>query len=599
MIRADEQKGQGHSHVASRRDVLQRLLEVSKPERGRIGLGLVALVVNSATNLSFPWILGQAVDRSGHDNYNHFLAGAAGVFLLGSAASCVRVYCLGTATTLISMRIRKLLFDAYIDKDIEFFESSTSGELMTVLDKDVEMAAEMLTEKLANGLRSLNSAINGSIALFSIAPQLCGVSLAIVPIVGVGAMSLRKYSRLLGDKARQLEATVMSFALERIARISTVRLNGQESQEKSKYADYADQSYALSASAHYAQGTFMGFINLMSNVSLLTVLFVGGGLISKGKMTAGSLTRFAITSTFVGLGFSGLSNLYGDVNRSIDAARRIFTAMDKKPSTSAAPSATGTAKVDEPPAEEGGTCCCIDVRNVSFAYPLRPRVPVLRDISLAIQPKTFTAIVGQSGSGKSTLQALMCGLYKASSGEVRVVGRGARGDRAWVQGKVGVVEQNVGLLSGTVRENIAYGVKGASFEQVVGAAKAAAAHDFIMEFPEGYETQVGDGGARLSGGQRARVAIARSIIRDPACVLLDEATAALDQENEAEIVALLVGLSKTRTIVVFTHSEALMRSADTVVVLSQGTVRDMGSFSDLNKAGVLDDVLSPKSVKSC
>ena len=583
---------------------LRRLIEVAKPERGRIAIGLSALVVNSLTNLSFPWILGQAVDRSGQDDYHTFLAVAGGVFLVGSVASWARVYCLGTATTLISTRLRKQLFDAYIDKDVEFFESSTNGELMTMLDKDVEMAAEMLTEKVANGLRSLNSSVNGSIVLFSIAPQLCGVSLAIVPIVGIGAMTLRKYSRKLGDKAREIEATVMSFALERLGHISTVRLNGQEAREKARYAAYAAEVYTLSSSAHQAQGAFMGFIGVMTNASLLAVLFVGGGLISRGKMTAGSLTRFAITSAFVGLGFSGLSTMYGDVSRSVDAARRIFTAIDSAETKAGAGADTGAAQlaaakpatatvIAAVSSNSSSSSSIIHLSNVSFAYPSRPGALVLSTLSLSIQPNALTAIVGPSGSGKSTLLALMCGLYRATEGQVRVMGRDARDERAWVQGQVGVVEQSIGLLSGTVRENIAYGAgsSGASLEEVVSAAQSAAAHDFISAFPEGYDTLVGDGGSRLSGGQRARVAIARAIIRNPACVLLDEATAALDQDHEGEIVALLQGLSKTRTVVVFTHSEALMRAASTVVVLSRGGVKQTGSFAALKEAGSLDEVL--------
>ena len=597
-----------------RREALSRLSHLARPEAGRIALGLSALAVNSATNLSFPWILGQAVDRAGDSNYVAFIAGAAGMFLVGSAASWVRVYCLGTSTERISARIRRLIFESYLDKEVEFFESSTSGELMTILDKDVTTAAEMLTEKVSAGLRSLNSSINGSVVLFSIAPQLCTVSLAIVPVVGVGAMMLSKYSRKLREKARELEARMLSFALERVGSISTVRLNGQEEREKAAYAGFTADCCALTASSHYAHGGFMGFLNAMTNVSLLAVLYVGGGLIAKGKLSAGSLTRFAMTSAFVGLGFSGLSTLHGDVLKALDAADRIFGVVDRgtrknagdcdkavfsssSPSSSSASSSSSSSSVAAPasaPASSSGGAV-LELVDVHFSYPSRPDAPVLRGLTLSLSRPGLTAVVGKSGSGKSTLQALLCGLYRASRGQVSVCGRDVAGaERGWLQRQCGVVEQKLGLLSGTIAENIAYGLAEADVPRsaVVAAAKAAAAHDFISALPQGYDTPVGDGGSRLSGGQRARVALARAIIREPACLLLDECTAALDGDGEAEVVALLQQLGASRVVLVLTHSAALMAAAARVVVLGEGVVRAEGSMAELRAAGMLDDILT-------
>ena len=210
-----------------RKEAASRLLELAKPERVRVTLGLISLLVNSVTNLSFPWILGEAVDRAEDPNYALFIGGTAGIFTVGSLASWVRIYCLGTSTERISSRLKKQLFNSYMDKDIAFFDSNKQGELSVILEKDVSTAAEALTDKFAAGLRSINASINGSILLFRSSPELCGVSLAIVPLVGVGAMTVRKYSKILKDRLRTLEGQVLSFALERYNRITTVRLNGQ------------------------------------------------------------------------------------------------------------------------------------------------------------------------------------------------------------------------------------------------------------------------------------------------------------------------------------------------------------------------------------
>ena len=311
---------------STRMQVLRRLITFCRPESPRIALGFVALGVNAATNLSFPYILGKAVDTASAKTEQSLLilGQTAGIFVIGSLASWIRVYCLGTATDLIASRLRKLLFDSYIDMNVEFFDtsSSSSGELVSVLEKDVDAAAVALTDKLAAGLRSLNSSINGSLLLYYTSPRLCAVSLAIVPLVGVGAMTMSKFSRKLGNQFRELQSKLMSFVVERFSSITTVRLNGREKTEKESYGIITDNCFALSRKSHFGQGAFMSFIGLSTNISLMAVLNVGGGLIATGELSAGSLTQFAMQSAFVCLGFSGLSTFYSDMVKTVDAAKR-------------------------------------------------------------------------------------------------------------------------------------------------------------------------------------------------------------------------------------------------------------------------------------
>tara|TARA_A100001015_G_C15032786_1_gene734280 strand:+ start:1881 stop:3749 length:1869 start_codon:yes stop_codon:yes gene_type:complete len=594
-----DEKEEKRAAKAARVAAAKRLIELAKPESVRITLGIVSLLVNSATNLSFPWILGQAVDRADDPNYALFLSGTAGVFTLGSLATWVRVYCLGTSTERISSALRKQLFNSYMDKEIEFFESNKSGELSTVLEKDVTTAAEALTDKFAAGLRSVNASVNGSILLFRSSPELSGVSLAIVPLVGVGAMTVSRYSKKIKEKLRVLQGEILSFALERYNHISTVRLNGQEDNEKGNYSEYIDESYDLARKSYFAQGSFLSFVGMMTNVSLMAVLYCGGKLMTKGKMTAGGLTRFAIQSAFVGLGFSGLSTFYGDMTRALDAAARVFTMIDenedhrRKQIRESAASAAGVLTPSANPAsKKPDGDLAIELQNVRFSYPLAADVPVLKGISMQIKNNCLTAVAGSSGSGKSTILSLVSGLYNlpADGGTVVVCGKETfSGDesRAWLQERISVVQQDPGLLSGSVASNIAYGASSSSTDvtnaatSVLAAARLSQAHDFINALPDGYETDIGENGGRLSGGQRARVALARALMKGPQVLLLDEVTASLDSHNEKEIISLLKTLSKSKAVVVFTHSELVMKAADVIHVVSEGVVQASGDFASV------------------
>jgi ABC-type multidrug transport system fused ATPase/permease subunit len=280
--------------ISKRKESFGRLVQFCRPEAGRLCLGFSALIVNSVTNLSFPWLMGKSLEELNTENYMNFLVTSAALLSIGSAASWVRVYCLGTATDSISARLKKKLFESYMDKDLEFFDNTKNGEIIAVQDDDVNLASEALTEKLASGVRSLNSAVNGSIILYLTSPRLCAVTLSVVPVVGVGAMMLSRYTTALTKQIRALQSDILSYTLERISNIGTVKLNSRESFEKDKYDSFMQKNTSLSARRYNSKGTFMSFLNFATNASLLAVLREGGKLLESGVLTTGSLARFAI-----------------------------------------------------------------------------------------------------------------------------------------------------------------------------------------------------------------------------------------------------------------------------------------------------------------
>ena len=305
----------------------RRLLHIARPEWINLCVAFGALTINSATNMCFPWIMGQAVDRASNKDdlsqFYIFLAGAGGLFSLGSIASWIRVYLLGFSNSSICVRLKKQLFARYMSEDISFYDSCSLGEIISLLENDVERASESITEKLASGLRSLNSAINGSIFLFMTSPKLSALTLSMVPMVGIGAMALAKQSKHLMNKMRLLHQDIMSHSIERMEAISTVKLNYRQRYEIEVYTDKCCDYLQLGSKAYYYQGAMMAFVNIASNLSLIGTLLLGGRLIARREMTPGDLTRFAMQSAFVGLGFSGLVSFHSDMMRGLEAAERL------------------------------------------------------------------------------------------------------------------------------------------------------------------------------------------------------------------------------------------------------------------------------------
>lgn len=462
--------GMEKTHVP-RKVIFSRLWTVSRPEAGKLMAAFTALLFNSTTNLCFPWIMGKAVDgQDGPQMY--FIAGTASIFAIGSVASWVRVYCIGSATDRIAARLRKDLFNSLLDRDVEFFKSTDSGDLIQLLEKDIDTASATLTEKMSAGVRSINSSVLGSISLFMTSPKLCAVSLSIVPMIGVGLMTLSKYTRKIAAKAREAHTKILSFALERFSRYSTICLNGKEQFEKDTFASHIDACSAITTKEHFANGAFMSVMNLATNCSLVAVLKIGGDLIAQGSLTNGKLITFAIQSGFVGLGFSGLSSFYRDVINGLDAASRVFAFIDAAKQKKLRPESAALKMVEEdkqmPVVPMNGEQNCpgafICMDSINFAYASRPDQLVLSNFSVEVPRNKLVCFRGGSGSGKSTLLSIIAGLYSPISGRFLVDGVDmssleSKTHRQLICTKMfGVVEQaSESLFAGSIEFNIRYG----------------------------------------------------------------------------------------------------------------------------------------------
>ena len=322
------------------------------------------------------------------------------------------------------------------------------------------------------------------------------------------------------------------------------------------------------------RAAFIAFIIFALFGSIVLVLWSGARLLQQGEITFGQLTRFILYTTFVAGAMGQFAELYSQIQKTVGATQRVRELLREKGEVEAHAQAPAVTM-----ARLGGD---IAFENVHFSYPSRAGIEVLHGINLAAAPGERVAVVGPSGAGKSTIISLLLRLYDPQSGRVRIDGKDARDyPLAALRAQMSMVPQEVLLFGGSIAENIAYGRPGASQKEIQNAALQANAHEFIQSFPQGYETLVGERGIKLSGGQRQRVAIARAILKDPAVLILDEATSSLDSESERLIQEALETLMRNRTSFIIAHRLATIRHADRIVVISGGRVVEAGTHEAL------------------
>ena len=549
-------------------------------DRTNLWLAFTALAGSSFTNLCVPRILQEVVDRAALSGgvlnsrtarrieFHTFLTGCVGFFVCGAAASFFRVYFLNIAKMTIANRLRQRIVKNVISKDMSYFdtEKNASADTIIHLASDVETLAEVVTDKSAKFLRGLNSTIGGTCMLLYISPKLTLATVAVIPFVGAVAMLFSRKAKRLAKKLKSDVNKANTHIQERIANIKTVRLAGRESYEIESYGKQMEATMAQMRHNAVADGTFMGGLAFAINASALGVLYMGGNLLRTGELTAGSLTSFAFYSALVGAGSANLASVFSSMKQSLGMADGVFRllslptkkmdSVDERDSKEMISMGNSRSNIAGP----------VEFRNVSFSYPTRPDVPILKDVSFTIKKGKVLAIIGTSGAGKSTIAMLMCGMYAADSGAILFNGTKIESmNLETLRSSIGIVDQEPTLFAMSIKENIRYGAKDKdlSDKDIMKAAKEANAHDFICDLPNGYDTQIQS--ATLSGGQKQRIAIARAVVNNPSILILDEATSALDPAGEKVVVETLERVSQARTVLVIAHRNSSYAWADTIL----------------------------------
>ena len=547
-----------------------------RPYRLQIALASVALLVSAGITLAFPlvvrYLLDAAFVRASAPSLNRIALILVGLFAAQGLLNFGQVWVLTAAAERIIAKLRDDLFAHLVRLSPGFFTERRSGELTSRLATDVTLLQSVMTYQATELSRQVLFLVGGVIMLTLTHPQLTVTTLAVVPvIVGTAWLfgrALKKASTGVQDRV----ADAMGSADEAFAQIRTVQSFTREAVEARRFSTQLRDVVIAAVRRAKIRGAFFGVITFCAFGGVVIVLWQGGRLVLARELTPGALVEFLFYAFFVAAAVGSLASLFGNYQEAVGAAHRVFELLDTKPTVVDPP-----APVAPPQPVRG------DVRfeHVTFAYG--PDLPtVLHDVSFHIAPGEVVALVGPSGAGKTTVASLITRFWDVPNGMVTLDGIDIRRlSLLDLRGAVGLVPQEPALFSGTVRDNIAYARPDASDADVIAAAKAAHAWEFIERLQDGLETRVGERGVKLSGGQRQRIAIARVFLKDPAVVLLDEATSSLDSESERLVNSAMEELLTGRSTLIIAHRLSTVRRADRLLVLDGGRIVEEGSHAEL------------------
>jgi ABC transporter fused permease/ATP-binding protein len=557
------------------------MLKFLRPYRGHFAAGLVFIALSSMTTLSFPYLLKKLIDSADAMSRgevmispNMIAFAMLGILVFQMVFSFGRVYFFTYAGENALADLRKEVYNRMIQLPMEFFSKRRVGELSSRLSADLSQIQDAMTLMLAEVLRGMLTLVIGIGLIFYISPKLTLVMISVIPVIIIIAVVFGKKIRKLSRESQDQLADSNIVVQETLQGISNVKAFSNEWFEIGRYENSLKKVVGLALRTGKIRGLFISFMLFSLFGTIVFVVWFGVGLMQAGELSFGDLTAFVIYTTFVGASMAGFADLYSQLQKTIGATQRVREII-KEP-------VEDVMTVRVPLEDRYKLSGRVSFEGISFAYPSRAEMQVLKGVHITAEPGEQIALVGPSGAGKSTMVAMILQFYHPDSGRIAFDGLDSSTiPLSQLRRQMAFVPQDVMLFGGTIRENIAYGNPDASEEEIIAAARKANAHDFIVSFPEGYQTIVGERGIKLSGGQRQRIAIARAILKDPVILILDEATSSLDSASESLVQEALENLMKNRTSFVIAHRLSTVRNADKIYVLDKGQIVESGTHQEL------------------
>jgi ATP-binding cassette subfamily B protein len=543
---------------------------------------MAASIVSMSFGLCFPWLVGHMMDRATHSGTTlHFgewtpTVNQIALMLLGTLlVQAILTFFSSSIFNTVGERavvdLRGRFFRHLVQLPMSFFGEKRVGELSSRLSNDLTLIQDLFTFVIPQALRQSMLFAGGLVAITVTSPRLATVMVASLPPVILVSIwfgrKVRKFSREATDRLAKASVVVE----ETFQNIATVKAYTNEESQAKLYDTWLARYLGIVIPAARYRAALISFIIVGIFGSITLVLWYGMRLMESGELTHGQLSRFTLFTVLIGGSVAGAAEVFSAVNRTAGASQRVRELLHELPEATASTAAPAPRVAGEVRYEE-----------VSFAYPSRPEMGVLQGLSLHAQPGEKIALVGPSGAGKSTIISLLLRFFEPQSGRLLVDGRPvAEYPLRGLREQMAIVPQEVLLFGGTIAENIGFGRLDATREEIEAAARRANCHEFIARFPEGYETVVGERGVQLSGGQRQRVAIARALLKDPAILILDEATSSLDAESERLVQEALETLLEGRTAFVIAHRLATVRRCDRIYVIDRGRALESGTHEEL------------------
>ncbi|RVT85835.1 ATP-binding cassette domain-containing protein [Rhodobacteraceae bacterium CCMM004] len=561
---------------------LRALWPFLMPYRLLLFSALGALVATACISLILPIAVRRVVDgfeTSAEALLDSYFLAALGIAAALAVGTGLRYYLVTRLGERVVADIRKATFDRVIGLSPTFYEKIMTGEVLSRITTDTTLLLSVIGSSVSIALRNVLILAGGLGLLFWTSPKLSALVLLVVPLVIVPIIVLGRRLRVLSRENQDWIAASSGNASETLTSVQTVQAFTHEVASRGAFADYTEKSFDAARRRIGTRAAMTVIVILLIFSGIVGVLWVGARDVRADLMSVGELVQFVIYSVMVAGSVAALSEIWGELQRAAGATERLVELLETTDSV------TDPAAPLPAPARAEGRIAFDDVR---FHYPARPEVAALDGVTLDVAPGETVALVGPSGAGKTTIIQLLLRFYDPDAGAIRLDGTDLRQmTRADFRRHIALVPQDPVIFAASARENIRFGRPDATDAEVEEAARAAAAHGFLSDLPQGYDTYVGERGVMLSGGQKQRIAIARAILRDAPVLLLDEATSALDAESEAAVQQAVDRLSRGRTTLVVAHRLATVKKADRIVVFEAGRIVATGTHDDLVEEGGL------------